>query len=95
MEATKAYGATVITYNRLTEDREAIGRRIAAETGATLVPPFDHEWIIAGQGTAALELLEEVPNFDALVVRLGRRRLAFRVARSLRGRCGREFACSV
>ncbi len=71
LEATKAYGATVIQFNRFTEDREAIGRRIAAETGATLVPPFDHEWIIAGQGTAALELLEETPDLDALVVPLG------------------------
>lgn len=71
LEATKAYGATVIQFNRFTEDREAIGARIAAETGATLVPPFDHEWIIAGQGTAALELLEEMPDLDALVVCLG------------------------
>ncbi len=71
LEATKAYGATVVLFNRFTENREAIGARIAAETGATLVPPFDHEWIIAGQGTAALELLEETPNLDALVVPLG------------------------
>ena len=71
LEATKAYGAKVIQYDRFTENRESIGGRIAAETGATLVPPFDHEWIIAGQGTAALELLEEAPNLDALVVPLG------------------------
>ncbi|MEO8129436.1 MAG: pyridoxal-phosphate dependent enzyme [Bryobacteraceae bacterium] len=71
LEATRAYGATVIQYDRLTEDREAIGARIAAEGGATLVPPFDHDWIIAGQGTAALELLEETPELDALVVPLG------------------------
>lgn len=71
LEATRAYGATVIQYDRFTQDREAIGGRIAAETGATLVPPFDHPWIIAGQGTAALELLEETPDLDALVVCLG------------------------
>jgi threonine dehydratase len=71
LEATKAYGATVVSYDRFKEDREAIGRQIAAEGGATLVPPFDHEWIIAGQGTAALELLEETPELDALVVCLG------------------------
>src|SRR6202050_4431974 len=51
--------------------RETIGRRIAEESGATLVPPFDHPWIIAGQGTAALELLEEVPDLDALVAPIG------------------------
>lgn len=71
LEATRAYGAEVVLFDRLKDDREAIGRRIAAETGATLVPPFDHEWIIAGQGTAALELLEEVPDVDALVVCIG------------------------
>jgi threonine dehydratase len=71
LEATKAYGAEVVPYDRLRDDREAIGRKIAEETGATLVPPFDHEWIIAGQGTVAVELLEEVPDLDALVVCIG------------------------
>jgi len=69
--ATRAYGAEVILYDRLRDDREAIGRRIAEDTGATLVPPFDHEWTIAGQGTVALELLEEVPNLDGIVVPIG------------------------
>ncbi|MCC6292350.1 MAG: pyridoxal-phosphate dependent enzyme [Bryobacterales bacterium] len=69
--ATRAYGATIITYDRLTEDRTAIGRRIAAETNATLVPPFDHELIMAGAGTATLELLEEAPGLDALAVCIG------------------------
>jgi threonine dehydratase len=68
---TRGYGATVVTYDRQTEDREEIGRRIAAESGATLVPPYDHPWIMAGQGTLALELLEEVPDLDALVVCVG------------------------
>ncbi len=71
VEATRAYGATIITYDRLKEDREEIGRRVAAESGATLVPPYDHPWILAGQGTVALELLEEVPDMDALVVCVG------------------------
>ncbi len=68
---TRDMGADVITYDRHTESREAIGQRIATERGATLIPPFDHPWIIAGQGTLALELLEEVPDLDALVVCLG------------------------
>lgn len=71
LTATRDRGATVITYDRFTEDREAIGRRIAAETGATLIPPFDHPWIIAGQGTLALELLEEAPDLDTLLVCCG------------------------
>ncbi len=69
--ATRAYGASIITYDRQTEDRTAIGRRIAAETKATLVPPFDHELIMAGAGTATLELLEEAPGLDALAVCIG------------------------
>jgi threonine dehydratase len=71
MEATRAQGATIVTYDRLKESREPIGNRIAAETGATLVPPFDHPRIIAGQGTTALELLEDVPELDALVAPVG------------------------
>lgn len=71
MAATRAHGATVVTYDRLRESREAIGRRIAAETGAVLVPPYDHPWTIAGQGTAAMELLEEAHDLEALVVPVG------------------------
>ncbi len=71
LEATKAYGAEVVFYDRLRDDREAVARKLAEETGSVLVPPFDHEWIIAGQGTAALELLEDVPDLDALVVCVG------------------------
>src|ERR1041385_3542363 len=48
---TQGYGGKVVIYDRKTEDREAIGRRIADETGATITPPFDHEWILTGQGT--------------------------------------------
>ncbi|MCS7043553.1 MAG: pyridoxal-phosphate dependent enzyme [Bryobacteraceae bacterium] len=71
VEATAAQGARIVFYDRLREKREEIGRRIADETGATLVPPFDHPWIIAGQGTCALEFLEQQPDLDALVVCLG------------------------
>lgn len=71
LEATRSHGPTIIQHDRMRESREAIGRRIAEETGATLVPPFDHPWIIAGQGTAGLELMEEVPDLDAIAVCLG------------------------
>jgi threonine dehydratase len=69
--ATKGYGAEVIFYDRYTEDRETISRRIAEERGATLIPPYDHPDVIAGQGTAALELIEDVGQIDLLVVPLG------------------------
>jgi threonine dehydratase len=71
LQATRDRGANVITYDRFTEDREVIGRRIASETGAALIPPFEHPWTIAGQGTLALELLEEVPELDTLIVCVG------------------------
>ncbi|MEO7142233.1 MAG: pyridoxal-phosphate dependent enzyme [Bryobacteraceae bacterium] len=71
MEATQDAGARIVTHNRFTESREAIARGIAEESGATVVPPFDHPWIVAGQGTAALELLAEVPELDALVTPIG------------------------
>jgi threonine dehydratase len=71
MEATRAQGARIVTYNRSREDRAAIAARIAAETGATLAPPFDHPWTIAGQGTTALELIEQISDLDALVVCIG------------------------
>lgn len=71
MEATRAQGPRIVTYDRFKEDRGAIGAKISAETGATLVPPYDHPWIMAGQGTAALELLEQAPDLDALVVCIG------------------------
>lgn len=71
LAATRAYGADVVLYDRHKENREAIGNKISEETGATLVPPFDHPWIIAGQGTCALEFLEETGELDALVTPLG------------------------
>ncbi|MFI1091129.1 threo-3-hydroxy-L-aspartate ammonia-lyase [Streptomyces sp. NPDC020917] len=69
--ATKGYGGDVVTYDRYTEDREAIGRALAAERGLTLVPPYDHADVIAGQGTAAKELFEDEGPLDALFVPLG------------------------
>jgi threonine dehydratase len=62
--ATREYGADVILYDRYTEDREELGRRIAAERGMTLIPPYDHADVMAGQGTAALELIEQVRELD-------------------------------
>jgi threonine dehydratase len=69
--ATRGYGARIVTYDRLKQDREEIGRGIAAETGATLIPPYDHPWTVTGQGTLAVELLEEAGQLDALVGCIG------------------------
>jgi threonine dehydratase len=69
--ATKGYGGNVVTYDRYTEDREEIGRNLADKHGMTLIPPYDHPDVIAGQGTAAKELIEEVGALDALFVCLG------------------------
>ena len=71
MATTRAAGGNVITYSRRTEDREEIARRILRETGGTMVPPFDHPMIMAGQGTAAMELLEETGPLDALIAPIG------------------------
>jgi threonine dehydratase len=69
--ATKGYGGEVVLYDRYTEDREAIGRGIAEKRGMTLIPPYDHPDIIAGQGTAAKELIEETGSLDALLTPMG------------------------
>ncbi|HEY1880657.1 MAG TPA: threo-3-hydroxy-L-aspartate ammonia-lyase [Caulobacteraceae bacterium] len=69
--ATGGYGGEVIFYDRYTEDREAIGRRLAAERGLSLIPPYDHPQVIAGQGTATQELFEDVGSLDRLFVPLG------------------------
>jgi threonine dehydratase len=71
LAATRGYGAEVVSYDRFTEDREAIGRRLAGERGMTLIPPFDHPDVIAGQGTAAKELIEEVGALDYLFAPVG------------------------
>jgi len=71
LTATRGYGAEVVLYDRVEQKREVIARQIADERGLTLVPPFDHPHIIAGQGTAALELLTDVPDLDVLLVPIG------------------------
>lgn len=71
VDGTRGYGAEVVIYDRLREDRIAIGEAIASQYNATIIPPFDHPLVMAGQGTAALELLESVPDLDALVVCVG------------------------
>lgn len=69
--ATKGYGGNVVIYDRYKEDREQIGRDLAQKHGLTLIPPYDHPDVVAGQGTAARELIEEVGLLDAFFVCLG------------------------
>jgi len=71
IQATREYGGDVIFYDRFTENREEIARRLAEERGMTLIPPYDHPDVICGQGTAAKELFEEVGPLDILLVPLG------------------------
>ncbi|MGW1215074.1 pyridoxal-phosphate dependent enzyme [Streptomyces sp. NPDC002499] len=70
-DATAGYGAEIVTYDRYTEDRVAVGEALAAERGLALIPPYEHPHVMAGQGTAALELLEETGELDALIVPVG------------------------
>jgi threonine dehydratase len=69
--ATAGYGAEIVTYDRYTGDRVALGAALAAERGLALIPPYEHPHVIAGQGTAALELLEEAGELDALLTPVG------------------------
>jgi len=71
LEATLGYGGTIVMYDRERENREEIGRRLSQEQGLTLIPPYDHRDIIAGQGTAALELFDEAGPLDVLLVCCG------------------------
>jgi threonine dehydratase len=71
LAATRGYGAEVVLYDRQREDREAVCRRLAEQRGLTLVPPYDHAQVIAGQGTAALELIDDAGPLDRLVVCVG------------------------
>jgi len=76
LEATRAYqqgrpGSEVVLYDRYSEDREGLCRRLAGERGMTMIPPFDHPDVMAGQGTAALELIEDAGALDALLVCVG------------------------
>jgi threo-3-hydroxy-L-aspartate ammonia-lyase len=69
--ATRGYGAHVVTYDRYREDREALGKALAEERGLTLIPPYEDHLVMAGQGTAATELLEEVKELDYLLTPIG------------------------
>ena len=69
--ATRSYGGEVVFYDRYREDREALGRQLAAERGLTLIPPYDHPDVMAGQGSAAAELIETVGPLDVLLAPLG------------------------
>lgn len=71
LAATRGYGAEVILYDRLKDNREAIAKQLSEKRGLTLVPPFDHPHIIAGQGTVALEFLADIPDLDLLVAPIG------------------------
>jgi threonine dehydratase len=71
LAATAAQGARIVTYDRTREAREEVAGRIIAETGAVLIPPFDHPMIMSGQGTTALELLEDHPELDAVITPVG------------------------
>ncbi|RSO37838.1 pyridoxal-5'-phosphate-dependent protein [Streptomyces sp. WAC 06725] len=70
-DATEGYGAEIVTYDRYTGDRAALGAQLAADRGLTLIPPYDHPHVIAGQGTAALELIEDTGPLDALLTPVG------------------------
>src|SRR5438128_4192514 len=71
VEATRNYGAEIVFYDRMKDDRAALAQRIASETNRVIVPPYDDEAIMAGQGTAALELFQDVPSLDALLAPVG------------------------
>jgi len=71
MESTQAYNPKIVLFDRMRENREEIASKIASETNAIVVPSYDHPWVVAGQGTAALELLAEKPDLDALFVPVG------------------------
>ena len=89
LAATRGYGAEVVTYDRYTEDREALGAALAEERGLVLVPPYEHPLIMAGQGTSALELLEEAPDLDMLLVPVGGGGLIAGWATAGKGSCRR------
>ena len=85
LAATRGYGAEVLLYDRREENREAIARRLVEERGAVLVPPFDDDAVIAGQGTLALELLADVPDLDLIVTPCGGAGLLSGVAVAAKG----------
>lgn len=84
--ATRGYGATIVEYDRATEDREAIAARVAAERGSVIVPPFNDPQVIAGQGTVGLEMAEDVPDADVALIPIGGGGLASGIAIALKHR---------
>lgn len=76
IEGTRSRGATIVFYDRARDDREAIGRRLADESGATLVPPFDHPHIVAGQGTVGLEIADDCEPWECCPISSSRRAAA-------------------
>jgi threonine dehydratase len=86
VEATRGYGAEVVTYDRYTQDRDALGRALADERGLALVKPYDDPLVMAGQGTAALELLDDAGDLDLIVVPVGGGGLAAGTATAARAR---------
>ncbi len=84
--ATRAYGAEIVLYDRNREDRAEVATRLGKERGLTLIPPFDHVDVIAGQGTAALELIDDVGPLDVLLVPCGGGGLLSGCAIAARGR---------
>jgi threonine dehydratase len=71
LEATRGYGGQIVTYSRQQTTREELAARVSAETGLPIIPPYDHPHIVAGQGTAGLELVREIPDLDVLLVCCG------------------------
>jgi len=71
LAATRGYGAEIVEYDRYTQDRAALAKELATQRGLTLIPPYDHYDVMAGQGTVALELIEEVGHLGALLVPVG------------------------
>jgi threonine dehydratase len=71
VDATAGYGAEIVRYDRFTQDREQVAKQLADARGLTLIPPYDHPHIIAGQGVATLELCQAVPDLDAVLIPVG------------------------
>lgn len=84
LEATRGYGAQVVTYDRQHQSREAIAQALCAEHGATLVPPFDDPLVIAGQGTIGLELAQQLPQLEVVLIPVGGGGLASGIAVALK-----------
>lgn len=87
IEATKGYGGNVVMFDRYQEDREALGRQLAEEKKLTIIPPYDHPHVIAGQGTAVKELIDEVGELDVVITPLGGGGLLSGSALSARALC--------